>query len=55
MIQRPIFNDSELYCIETVVKENLQIFNNMKYSFLEKSTEIEIRKEMNNILKKIEN
>lgn len=55
MIQKPRFNNSELYCIETAVKEDLRKFNNMTYSFLEKDAENGIRKEMNNILEKIEN
>ena len=52
-MQRPTFNNSELYCIETAVKEDLKRFNDMKGTFLKKEDKNDIRDEFNNILNKI--
>lgn len=53
MIQKPIFSTTELYCIETAVKEDLQRFNDIKNSCLKKEDENDIINEFNNILNKI--
>jgi len=50
MVQKPIFSNSELYCIEEAVKTDLERFNKMKHSHLDKESENEIRDEYTNIL-----
>ena len=50
MVQKPIFSNSELYCIEEAVKTDLKRFNKMKHNLLDKESENEIRNEYTNIL-----
>lgn len=54
MIQRPTFDDSELYCIEEAVKEDLKRFYDIHGTFFKTETANEIRDEFKSILNKID-